>query len=550
MLTKIKIKNYALISELEVSFAKGFSVITGETGAGKSIILGALGLTLGKRVDTSVLKNLDEKCIIETWFEVKKMGLKSFFRQNDLDYEDETILRREILPSGKSRAFINDSPVSLAVLKQLSEKLIDVHSQHQTLLLNQNSFQLLVVDSNAKNKTILDEYSAVYLDYISISKELQSLREKEMKMKGDLDYFQFQFKELEELNLDNINEIELEKELDLLNNSEEIKASLSNSIELIDSEVGGVYSQIQEIENSLSRIENSSDSFLELKQRITSVLIEIQDIKNEAEILNEGVVYNPERIEIITDSLANLLSLHQKHRTSSVAELVEVRNQLDEKLVTVTGFDLAIEKLESKLQAAQKLLTNLAKKLTDSRLKVIPIIEKNIATMLGELSMEDSELKIELTEREDFSLSGKDSVSFLFRANKGSNLSQISKVASGGELSRLMLCIKNNLALNNALPTLIFDEIDSGVSGDIAAKMGEMMRDISNTSQVISITHLAQIASKGKSHYFVYKQVVNDFTHTNIKLLSENERVEEVAKMLSGSKVTDAAVENAKSLLG
>ena len=548
MLSKIKIKNYALINELEVSFTKGFSVITGETGAGKSIILGALGLTLGERTDTSIVKNNESKCIIETWFLLKNLNLQSFFNENELDYEDETILRREILPSGKSRAFINDTPVSLTTLKQLSEKLIDVHSQHQTLLLNKNSFQLLVIDSNAKNESILNEYSTIFKKYNSVSKELTNLKEKEAKMKGDLDYFQFQFNELEEANLENSNEEELENELMLLNNTEEIKLNLSNSIGLIDSE-NGVVIQLQEIENYLAKIANTSKQTRELNQRISSVLIEIQDIQNEAESLNESVVYNPERIEIISENLNQIFSLHQKHRTNSVQELIEIKNQLEKKLVMVSGFDLAIKKLENKQNDLLNSLKKIGIKLTNSRKKIIPQIEKNIKTLLGSLSMPNSELKILLEENKEFSISGKDNLSFLFKANKGSMFNAIHKVASGGELSRLMLCIKNNLALNKALPTLIFDEIDSGVSGDIASKMGDMMRKIGETTQVISITHLAQIASKGNSHYFVYKEVEEEVTQTNIRVLSKEDRVEEVAKMLSGTQITSAAIENAKSLI-
>ncbi|MEN8928911.1 MAG: DNA repair protein RecN [Flavobacteriales bacterium] len=548
MLSKIKIKNYALINELEVAFERGFSSITGETGAGKSIILGALGLTLGQRVDTSVLKDTSSKCIIETWFDITNLSLVDFFETHELDFENETILRREILPSGKSRAFVNDTPVSIAILKLLSENLIDVHSQHQTLLLNDSNFQLKLIDTNANNSGLLTTYSSFYAKYILVSKELESLREQEQKLKADSDYFQFQYNELEEVNLENLQEDELQEELDLLNNAEEIKYNFTHTINLLDSETG-VVSQLKEAENLLLKISGTSNKTREIQERVTSLVLELQDIQNEIEETNEDVIFDQERINVLTETLNQVNSLHQKHRTNSVQELIEIKGKIEANLLLVNNFDGEIEKLEAQRKMLSTELESASLLLTKSRKSVIHSIENEIKSMLSELAMKDAELKIEITTKDQFSSSGKDQVIFLFKANKGGSFNAIHKVASGGELSRLMLCIKTNLASKKQLPTLIFDEIDTGVSGDIASKMGDMMNKIGGSTQVISITHLPQIAGKGSSHYKVYKEVEGETTHTKMQKLTEETRVVELAKMLSGASITDAALANAKTLL-
>lgn len=548
MLTKIKIKNYALINEMEVSFNKGFSCVTGETGAGKSIVLGALSLTLGERVDTSVLKDTTVKCVIETWFNIEKLNLNSFFDSNELDWEKETILRREILPSGKSRAFINDTPVSLALLKLLSSRLIDVHSQHQTLMLNSNSFQLELLDANANNIELLDSYKSIYIDYQDVVNQLSQLKNKEAKLKADSDYFQFQFNELDALNLENINEDELTEELDLLNNAEEIKSNLTQSIHLLDDE-NGIVSKLMLLENSLLKIANTSKKTEELRTRINSILIEIQDIQSDMEDMNDSVVFDQNRIEELTDKTNGLISLHEKHHTTSVEQLLDKKSTLEENLLLANNFDLEIEKLEENKDKLEIKLNSISAKITKSRKTIIPVIEKEIEGMLTQLSMENAALQIDLSETSDFTKTGKDSVSFLFRANKGGSFNSLAKVASGGELSRLMLSVKTNFASRKGLPTLIFDEIDTGVSGDIASKMGEMMRQIGGNSQVISITHLPQIAGKGNSHYKVYKEIEGASTVTKMTKLSSKERLVEIAKMLSGAKVTEAALENAKVLM-
>mgnify|MGYP006126672283 FL=1 len=548
MLSKIKIKNYALINKLEVSFDKGFSSITGETGAGKSIILGALGLTLGQRVDTTVLKDTESKCIIETWFNIKNLNLNSFFSENELDYEDETILRREILPSGKSRAFVNDTPVSLLVLKSLSENLIDVHSQHQTLLLNDSHFQLKLIDTNANNSGLLTTYSTFYKQFTLVSNELETLKNQEQKLKSDSDYFQFQYNELEVVGLENIDENDLQEELDLLNNAEEIKFNFTNTIDLLDSD-NGIISKLKEVENSLMKISSTSNKTKEIQERLSSILIDLQDVQNEIEETDEEVIFDQERINLLTEKLNVINNLHQKHSTNSVSELIEIKEKIENNLLLVNNFEIEIEKLEAQKVSILKELNSASTLLSKSRKSVVASIEKEMKEMLSELAMKDAELKIEITEKDTYSFSGKDQVNFLFKANKGGSFNAIQKVASGGELSRLMLCIKTNLASKKQLPTLIFDEIDTGVSGDIASKMGDMMNNIGESTQVISITHLPQIAGKGNSHYKVYKEVEGETTHTKMQKLTNETRIVELAKMLSGASVTDAALANAKTLL-
>lgn len=548
MLSKIKIKNYALINELEINFHSGFSVITGETGAGKSIILGALGLTLGDRVEGSVLNQDSEKCVIESWFEISELNLQHFFVLHELDYESETILRREVLPSGKSRAFVNDTPVSLSILKQLSEKLIDVHSQHQTLLLNTSEYQLGIVDANAKNESLRTEFLEEFGKYKKLKSALEELQEQESKLKADLDYYQFQFDELAALNLEQIHEEEMQEELDLLNNAEYIKVSFNKAFELLDNEMG-IISQLQEVSHSLSSVSESSKKTKEIFERIHSTLIELEDIKSEIEETNEEIVFDSDRIEVLSETLNLLQASYKKHRTDSVQELIEKRENIEANLMLASNFDEEIQKLSSQLNDQQLVLQEVGKKLSKSRTSVCPSIETEINEMLDGLGMKDAQVQFLCEKRKEFSPHGMDTVQILFKANKGGSFNPIAKVASGGELSRLMLCIKTNLAQKKHLPSLIFDEIDTGVSGDIASKMAEMMKRISANSQVLAITHLPQIASKGDAHYKVYKTTDEHSTFTKMKELTADSRVVEIAKMLSGSKISEAALENAKTLL-
>ncbi len=548
MLSKIKIKNYALINELEINLHSGFSAITGETGAGKSIILGALGLTLGDRVEGSVLNQDSEKCVIESWFEISELNLQHFFVLHELDYESETILRREVLPSGKSRAFVNDTPVSLSILKQLSEKLIDVHSQHQTLLLNTSEYQLGIVDANAKNESLRTAFLEEFGKYKKLKTALEELQVQESKLKADLDYYQFQFDELAAINLEQIHEEEMQEELDLLNNAEYIKVSFNKAFELLDNEMG-IISQLQEVSHSLSSVSESSKKTKEIFERIHSTLIELEDIKSEIEETNEEIVFDSDRIEVLSETLNLLQASYQKHRTDSVQELIKKRESIEANLMLASNFDEEIQKLSTQLNDQQLVLQEVGKKLSKSRTSVCPSIETEINEMLDELGMKDAQVQFLCEKRKEFSPHGMDSVQIFFKANKGGSFNPIAKVASGGELSRLMLCIKTNLAQKKHLPSLIFDEIDTGVSGDIASKMAEMMKRISANSQVLAITHLPQIASKGDAHYKVYKTTDEHSTFTKMKELTADSRVVEIAKMLSGSKISQAALENAKTLL-
>lgn len=548
MLSKIKIKNYALINELEINLHSGFSAITGETGAGKSIILGALGLTLGDRVEGSVLNQDSEKCVIESWFEISELNLQHFFVLHELDYESETILRREVLPSGKSRAFVNDTPVSLSILKQLSEKLIDVHSQHQTLLLNTSEYQLGIVDANAKNESLRTAFLEEFGKYKKLKTALEELQEQESKLKADLDYYQFQFDELAAINLEQIHEEEMQEELDLLNNAEYIKVSFNKAFELLDNEMG-IISQLQEVSHSLSSVSESSKKTKEIFERIHSTLIELEDIKSEIEETNEEIVFDSDRIEVLSETLNLLQASYQKHRTDSVQELIKKRESIEANLMLASNFDEEIQKLSTQLNDQQLVLQEVGKKLSKSRTSVCPSIETEINEMLDGLGMKDAQVQFLFEKRKEFSPHGMDSVQIFFKANKGGSFNPIAKVASGGELSRLMLCIKTNLAQKKHLPSLIFDEIDTGVSGDIASKMAEMMKRISANSQVLAITHLPQIASKGDAQYKVYKTTDEHSTFTKMKELTADSRVVEIAKMLSGSKISQAALENAKTLL-
>jgi len=548
VLSKIKIKNYALINELEINLHSGFSAITGETGAGKSIILGALGLTLGDRVEGSVLNQDSEKCVIESWFEISELNLQHFFVLHELDYESETILRREVLPSGKSRAFVNDTPVSLSILKQLSEKLIDVHSQHQTLLLNTSEYQLGIVDANAKNESLRTAFLEEFGKYKKLKTALEELQEQESKLKADLDYYQFQFDELAAINLEQIHEEEMQEELDLLNNAEYIKVSFNKAFELLDNEMG-IISQLQEVSHSLSSVSESSKKTKEIFERIHSTLIELEDIKSEIEETNEEIVFDSDRIEVLSETLNLLQASYQKHRTDSVQELIKKRESIEANLMLASNFDEEIQKLSTQLNDQQLVLQEVGKKLSKSRTSVCPSIETEINEMLDGLGMKDAQVQFLFEKRKEFSPHGMDSIQIFFKANKGGSFNPIAKVASGGELSRLMLCIKTNLAQKKHLPSLIFDEIDTGVSGDIASKMAEMMKRISANSQVLAITHLPQIASKGDAHYKVYKTTDEHSTFTKMKELTADSRVVEIAKMLSGSKISQAALENAKTLL-
>lgn len=549
MLQHLSIQNYALIDKLEVDFSNGLTIITGETGAGKSILLGALGLIAGNRADTQALQDKTKKCIVEASFNIKEYSLKDFFWANELDYEVVTSIRREITPEGKSRAFINDTPVTLTQLKGLAERLVDIHSQHQTLTINGSEFQLSVVDAYASHTDTLTEYSTQYKQYKVLEKALNELINREAQAKKDLDYFQFQFNELEEAGLKAGEQQEMEQELETLNNSEDIKLNLSKAAAGLNGGEQNLISSLNEIKAQLAGIAKFKPEINELSSRLSSAYIELKDISNELENIEQDIVYDPKRIEMLNEMLDAIYRLQQKHQVKTVEKLIAVKDELSSKLLEFSSLEHEIEKTKKELDAIHKSLTTLAKKIAGNRKKEIPKIEKEIASLLSSLSMPNAQLKVEHIETEILGSHGTDKVNFLFSANKGSDFKELNKVASGGELSRLMLSIKSLIAQLTSLPTIIFDEIDTGVSGDVADKVGSIMNIMAKAMQVITITHLPQIASKGQSHLFVYKEDKNNKTYSNIKRLTADERVQEIAKMLSTGTPTAAAISNAKELL-
>ncbi|WP_010662476.1 DNA repair protein RecN [Marinilabilia salmonicolor] len=549
MLKSLSIKNYALIDKAVIEFGSGFTVITGETGAGKSIMLGALGLVLGQRSDVSVIGDKENKCVIESVFDVSKYGLQVLFEEEDVDYEDETVLRREILPSGKSRAFVNDTPVNLNFLKSLSDKLIDVHSQHQNLLLGDNHFQLNVVDTVASNRQILESYREAYHTYRKLLTAKKKLEELNARQRNDQDYWEFQFKQLEEANLQKGEQSELELELETLSHVEEIKSALSQaSMTLYESEQPMVQ-ELFHLKEALQRISPYLPQGEELSGRLNSVYIELKDIAEEITERGTEVEFDPGRQQLIQERLDMIYSLQQKHHVDSVEALLEIREDLSSKLEQLASFDEELVGVEKEIAAALKILQDQSNSLTKSREKVFTQIEGFIQGQLRELGMPNARFSVSNQKSADFGPEGQDEIAFLFSANKSAQLTDIPKVASGGEISRVMLCIKSLLSDAKGLPTIIFDEIDTGVSGEIADRMGRIMQLMGKNIQVISITHLPQIAGKGNRHFKVFKTETDHQTISSVKLLSNDERINEIAGMLSGSSVTDAALENARFLM-
>ncbi len=551
MIQKLSIRNYALIDQLDISFIKGMTIITGETGAGKSILLGALALLLGNRADAGSLFQKTQKCVIEGIFHPEDVFLKDFLLKNDLDVEENITIRREISPEGKSRSFVNDTPVNLAVLKELGSALIEIHSQHETLTLNDSGFQMLVVDSYAKNGELIQKFKSTFSKYSKDLALLASLQEKEKKSKLDAGYFQFQFNEINDADLKADEQDLLESEITLLNNSEEIKSTLNKASSMLNNEDNNLVSGWTTLSATLQGILKVFPKATELSERIKSLQVEIKDVSSELETLERDVIFDPERIEIINDRLDTIYRLQQKHRVTSISELIAIGTDLENKLSEINSLDQDIESLEKNILLLKNELLKLALLIHESRVKVIPAIEKNIASQLSQLGMKHAVLKIELNEIPEgqFKPNGTDTVKFLFSANKGIEFRELHKVASGGELSRLMLCVKSMLAKLTGLPTIIFDEIDTGISGEVAHKVGKILKDMATERQVIAITHLPQMAGKGEDHLFVYKETDSNITNTRIKRLTKNERVEEIAKMLSGDQPTKAAIANARELL-
>ncbi len=549
MLTHLSIINYAIIEQLELSFSNGFTVVTGETGAGKSILLGALSMILGQRADTGVLKDKDKKCIVEGQFELAQEDFLEFFSRNDLDFESTTILRRELNNKGKSRAFINDTPVTLNLIKELVSRLIDIHSQHQTLQIKNNAFQTNVLDAFAGNSILFSDYQRIYQNY---KKELQKLNELQnlaSNSSADNDYLQFQVKEIEELGLKSNEKEELEKELAIINNAEEIKNVLNISDNILSNSEISATQLVKEAEQHLLKISGCSTGFKELYERFRSINIELDDITNEIANYNDSFSFNPEDLNYLNERLGKIYALEQKHRVNSTEEILERLSEFKQQLKEVDSYDEKVLEQQQKVNYLKDQVYKLAGELSVLRNKFKKQLEENVTAVIAELGMSDAEFVIQLSKIEEPNELGVDGIEFLFSANKGIAPQQLSKVASGGELSRLMLTFKSILVKTKKLPTIIFDEIDTGVSGDIAEKMAEMMDEIAVQSQVISITHLPQVAAKGNEHFKVYKHNKNDKTLTSVSKLKEEERVEELAKMLSGRDLTAEARENAKVLL-
>lgn len=549
MLTTLSIKNYALIDSLQVDFGSGLTIITGETGAGKSILLGGLSLILGKRADLSSVKDPSEKCIIEATFDIAKYNLKSLFKEEDLDYEPQTIIRREILPSGKSRAFINDTPVNLDSLQALGERLLDIHSQHQTLQLTNDDFQFQVIDALAENGGLLQDYTLQLSKFKSLKSEFKKLQNQKIEAAKELDYNLFLLKELEEANLVTGEMELLEEEYETLNNIEEISERLAASHELLSSQEIGVMVHLTEAKNQLSKLAGFSTIYNAVFERVTSSLIELDDIFAVIEELQESLEADPARLNAVNLKLQVLHNLMQKHTATDVSELIQIRESLREKVSITENLDSVIADKESELSSLEHKLNEIALKLSKNRIKAIPGLIKQLEDILAILGMPNARFNVELIPSDTFLSNGKDDLKFLFSANKGGQFNELKKAASGGELSRIMLAIKSILTNYIQLPTIMFDEIDTGVSGEISNKMASIMQQMSKTMQVFTITHLPQIAAKGDTHFKVYKEDVDEITLTQLKRLNQDERIVEIAQMLGGINMSDSAIEHAKQLL-
>ncbi|WKK59217.1 DNA repair protein RecN [Sphingobacterium sp. BN32] len=549
MLSKLQIKNYALIDALDIEFDRKLNIITGETGAGKSIIMGALGLILGNRAESKHFFDESSKCIIEGHFEVAQYDLSDLFSQLDLDYEDTTIIRRELHADGKSRAFVNDTPVTLQTLKTLGERLIDIHSQHATLQINTESFQLLVLDTVAQQQALLKEYKSTYQSYKKTIASLEALEEELAKSRAEYDFNQFVFNELEQANLQADEQGTLEAEQNQLENAEEIKRHFHGAASLMQSEEVNVLDGLKSV---LSFVQNGTKylpSAEALQERLQSALIELKDIAAELEQVADGVTMDEERLNIVNDRLSVLYSLQKKHRVETIQDLLQLQEDLEQKLQASDSQEEQIEVLKENIEKLRSNLTQLADQITANRTKVKQTIEQEVQDVLAKVGMPNAQLQIQLKKKEDFKSTGQDEVAFLFSANKGQTLQPIHKVASGGELSRVMLAIKSLVAKSSSLPTIIFDEIDTGISGEVALRVGEIMEQLAEHMQVISITHLPQIASQGTAHFKVYKEDLGEKTKSNIVLLKKEDRVLEIAQMLSGANPEATAIKHAEEML-
>lgn len=549
MLTHLSIQNYALIRQLEIDFTPGFTVITGETGAGKSILLGALNLMLGKRSETQVLLDKTRKCIVEGIFTITQYNLQDFFAANDLEYDNQAIVRREIGVNGKSRAFINDTPVNLDLLKDFASQLIDIHSQHQTVTLNDGNFQLSVIDNFAGISDQVKKYRTSFQHYIQLKDQLDKLVEQENKSKSEQDFFEFLFTELESAKLTSGEQEQLESDLKVINHAEEIKSRLNFSSLGIGADDSGALTKLNEARTNINQISGFSEALKELASRLEGSYLELSDILSEIDKLADAVVYQPEKANEIKERLDLIYHLQNKHRVHSIDELLLLQEELNVKLNNIASIEDKIKSLSAELLRHEQEVKKEANKISDLRKRHFKPIEKEIEATLAELGMPHARFSILQQLSLNPGKDGFDTVKFLFNANKGGELQEMSKVASGGELSRLMLAVKSLISQKNLLPTVIFDEIDMGVSGQVADKVGNILSKLSGAMQVIAITHLPQIAGKGNTHFFVYKETDSNTTKTEIKILKPEERVIEIAKMLSGEDVTPASVETAKHLI-
>ena len=551
MLKQLSIQNYAIIDAIDIKFPGGMNVVTGETGAGKSIIMGALGLILGDRADSSALVNKEKKCIVEGIFKTEnKAGVKTFLKINELDGEEELVLRREIAVNGKSRAFINDTPVNLEQLRELSSLLVDLHQQFDALQLGENDFQREVVDALASNKNIIGEYRIVYSEWKRIQQELDDLRNEKKQFDKEADYNRFQFTELDEAGFRENELEEIDAELKMLNNSEGIKSALSKVyFELKESE-SPIVNQLKVLSNQLQVYASFHPQLPELIKRLQSAQLELQDIAGDLNSISDHINYSPEKIEQLNDRLSLGYKLMKKHGVKTTNELLAIQNQLQEKLQAVLNIDDNIQQKEKELAVTYKKALELANEISEGRKKQVKPLEEKVNKLLARVGMPNAKIKVEIKDEDELNSYGKNSIEFLFDANRSKQFLPVRKVASGGELSRLMLCIKSLVAQKLDMPTLIFDEIDTGISGEAARQVGIIMKELAGNRQVICITHQPQIAGKAKAHFFVYKEIIKDEVKTNIRLLNKDERITAIAKMLSGEKPTAAAMENAREMVG
>jgi DNA repair protein RecN (Recombination protein N) len=549
LITTLAIKNYALIEDIRVDLQEGLTIITGETGAGKSILLGALALILGKRADLGSVKVASQKCIIECEFSIKNYDLQAVFHSNDLDYDDQTIIRREILPSGKSRAFVNDTPVSLVQLQKLGTHLVDIHSQNETLSLSSENFQIEIIDVLAANEILLEAYSEKLEEFRNISETINTLKSEKEQVAKELDYNTFLYKELLEANLKGMSQKELEDTFETLNNSEIIQESFSQIIQVLSAEEIGTLETAKEARAVLGKIKSFSSQFDQYWSRLNSTIIELEDVFDGIEVLSTSVEADPSKLFEINEKLQVLYKLQQKHGVATVTELIEIQDDLESKIDSVVDIEERLQRLEKERSKYSDAVLKNGLLLHKQRQKAIPLLKEQLESYLAELGLPNARFKFELLASENFRKNGTDSLELLFTANKGLSFGSLKKIASGGEMSRIMLSVKAILARYKKLPTIIFDEIDTGVSGEIANQMARIMNEMSNSTQLLSITHLPQIAAKGENHIKVYKEDVNDVTRTRLRVLNNDERIVEIAQMIGGNNVTDAAMANAKELL-